>query len=80
MENLDPDVEKELYRIRHKDMSELTEYDKGFLRARATYLGRKDRKKYKDILQQENKPIEKPQEDVNPNPFPPETEDDGVDE
>lgn len=69
-----------------KEISELTENDKGILRARADVIGRNNRKKYAEVLGQAPEPqAAQPQEEGNqevvkdPNAYPG-TQDDGVDE
>lgn len=61
-----------------KDISALTESDKIMLRARVSYLGKKELEKFASILKEKDQPI--PTEDTKSpaetNPFPPESEED----
>jgi len=50
MANLDPTVTKALNTILEKDLSELTDYDKSFLRARSAYLSRGQKSDYAEVL------------------------------
>lgn len=49
---MDQRTEAELNRIRKTHLTALTEADKVFLRARQSYLGKRDQKKYQSILKE----------------------------
>jgi|GEM_PF-5324251 len=80
---LDPQVTETLKRILAKDLVELTDHDKAFLRARKSYVGRSSREKFASVF--DEVPQEKPAEPENveeksalvEHPY---TEDDGEDE
>ena len=50
MSDLDPTVSEKLKKILDKDINELTDYDKDFLRARKDYIGKNSRERLADIL------------------------------
>lgn len=47
---LEPTTKAKLKHILAKDINELTDYDKGFLRARIDYIGQKERDRLGDVL------------------------------
>lgn len=50
MADLDPTVSVKIKKILAKDINELTDYDKSFLRARIDYIGANSRARLADIL------------------------------
>jgi hypothetical protein len=76
---MDEQTTNEFNRILSKPIGELTPEDKGFLQARQSYMGRKTKEQYKEVLG-EKIIIDKPEEQVaDTNPFP-SSPDDGQDE
>ena len=57
---MEPTSINELQRIRKLHISALTEADKIFLRARQSYLGRRDQAKYAEILAAEPVKVKTP--------------------
>jgi hypothetical protein len=52
------DLQKALDQVTGKDLIELNDADRGFLRARASYLNREQRKKFESVLGGET-PVQK---------------------
>jgi hypothetical protein len=75
---MDPEAEAILNRIRHTEISALTQPDIEFLYSRRSYLGPRDSEKYREIFgqlekQRKIKPTKVEEvEEVDPNAFPPE--------
>lgn len=67
---MNPEAEELLKKILAKDLNDLTDGDKGFLRARRSYLTKEQENTYRNILKQKDEPIEPPVEIVaEPAPF-----------
>lgn len=49
-ESLEPTTKAKLKHILAKDVNELTDYDKGFLRARVDYIGQREKDRLGDVL------------------------------
>lgn len=93
---MNPEAQEVLKRILDKELHELTSYDKGFLKARWTYVGKNSRKKFASIFDEKPEQIDEKKEDEGDdtneeqtNTFPPtneepanedEDQDDGEDE
>jgi len=79
---MNPEAQAILDRILKKEIHELTEFDKGFLRARRDYLGRNSRHKFASVLDEKNpepkqeEPQEEGKTEEEQNRFPGEDDDD----
>lgn len=77
---MDVETQAEFNRILNKPIGELTPEEKVFLQARQSYMGRRTKEDYKEVLGDKIEIEDKPEEPTNTNPHPSENEDDGQDE
>lgn len=61
MYSMNPEAEEYLKNILKKELHELTPHDIGFMKARISYIGRRSREKFEEVLGKET-PQEEPKE------------------